>query len=505
MSEIKAGKSKLEADVTVIGSGGGLAAAVTAAEAGSRVILLEKENILGGYTRQANAMLACESIVQKRQGINITAAECLRILMQWGHGRRADPRIARAFFNQTAETIEWLEAKGIVFELMETRGGTPRVVHQPIGNGSAVQKALIKSSQQLGIETLLFTSGKKILLENKGQVTGVNAVNVKTGEEYRIATKAAIIATGGFGDNPELLKKMCPDYYDGMYVDVWPHHEAHSGDGIYMAQEIGAEIAETVPNYHMAPYFHPYMYPFQSLAAMAMNRFAIMVNKQGHRFTDEAGSLGSNGNAFFRQKDKVCYTLFDDAIRKDMEEGVSPMGRGHRHAHGDKTLIATGDFPGLADDLKKEAKKTGNVKISDSWDEIAAFIGCDPKTLQAEIDEYNSFCEKGFDEIFTKDKEHLKALRQPPFYAMQCGARVGETLGGIKVSERMEILDTEGSVITGVYAAGVIADGFVSEDYNMMQLGGTAMGFAVNSGRIAGRNAAKFTSSLKKQPIKGTV
>jgi len=486
----------LQADIVIIGSGGGLAAAVTAAEAGARVILLEKENILGGYTRQANSLLACESPVQKRMGINVTVADCLRALMQWGHGRRVDPRIVHAFFSKTAETIAWLESKGVVFELMETHG-TLQVTHQPIGNGAAVQKALIKARDKLHIETLFFTSGKKILLGTKDQVNAVEAVNVKTGGKYRITTKAVVIATGGFGDNRELLKKMCPDYYDDMYLDVWPHHEAHSGDGIYMAQEIGAEIADSVPNYHMAPYFHPYMYPFQNLAAMAMHRFAILVNKQGRRFTDETGTLGLNNNAFFRQKDKVCYTLFDDSVRADVEEGGSSSEHGRRHAFGDKTFIATGKYPGLADDLKKEVKKSGRVKMADSWSEIADWIGCNPEVLQQEIEEYNLFCANGCDAIFTKEKSSLKPLNQPPFYAMQCGARVGETLGGIKVNERMEIINTQGHIIKGAYVAGVIADGFQSEDYNHSDLAGSAMGFAVNTGRIAGENAAKYCKGTK--------
>jgi fumarate reductase flavoprotein subunit len=482
----------LQSDIVVIGSGGGLAAAVTAAEAGAKVILLEKENILGGYTRQANALMACESPLQKRNNVTVTAADCLRTMMQWARCRRVDPRVVHAYFKQTGETIEWLEAKGVEFELITPPDGYP-TVHMPNGMGAAVQKALIKSAEELGIETYLRTSGQKILLDDKGRVSTVLTVN-NDGEEFRIATRAAVIATGGFGDNKELLKKYCPDYYDGMYVDVWPHHEAHSGDGMYMAEAIGAAMAESVPNYHMAPYFHPYMYPFQGIAVMGGSRSGIWVNQRGRRYTDEGGSFGANNNAFFRQPGKVSYTLFDDAIRKDVEEGHSPMmmGRGNRHAKDDGTFIATGDFPGLADDLKKEAEKTGRIKIADSWDEIATWIGCNPETLKAEIAEYNSFCDKGCDETFTKEKEHLKPLRQPPFYAMRCDARVGETLGGIIVSDRMEVLDKEANVIPGAYVAGVLADGFEPEDYNHGVLGGSAMGFAVNSGRIAGRNAAKF-------------
>ncbi len=484
---------KLKADIVVMGSGGGLAAAVIAAEAGASVILLEKEGTLGGYTRQANGLMACESPVQKRQNITITKDEVFRRFMNWAHCRRVEPRVVRAFINETGDTIRWLEEKGVEFELMTPPTGLP-LVHLPVGMGAAVQKALIKKAKELGVNIFLHTSGKKILRGVKGNATGV--VAVKDGEEFQITAKAVIIATGGFGENRELLKKYCPDYYDDMPTDLWPHRSAHSGDGLLMAEEIEAAIADSVPNYHMGPYYPGYMYPWQSLAAMVMNPCAIWMNKRGRRFIDEGGSLGTgvNGNAILLQPDKATYTVFDDEIRKIVEEGRPGLTAApQRHAkRGGGTMISQGAYPGLKEELQKEANKTGGLKIADSWDELAEWIGADPKVLKAEIDEYNSFCDKGHDEIFTKDKKYLAPLRKPPYYAMRCYARVGETLGGIKVNEHMEVLDTQGKIIPGVYAAGVIADGFEPEDYNR-EIPGCAMGFAVNSGCIAGKSAAKFT------------
>jgi fumarate reductase flavoprotein subunit len=489
----KISKKNLQADIVVMGSGGGLAAAVTAAEAGARVILLEKEGTPGGYTRQANGLMACESPVQKRQNITITRDEVFRRFMNWAHCRRVNPRVVRAFINKTGDTIQWLEKKGVEFELMTPPGGLP-IVHMPVGRGAAVQKALLKKAKDLGVNILLRTSGKKIIRGAKGNVTGV--VAVKDREEFQIKTKSVIIATGGFGDNRELLKKYCPDYYDGMPIDYWPHHSAHSGDGLLMAEEIGAAIADSVPNYHIGPYYPPCLYPWQSLAAMAMNPCTIWVNKRGRRFIDEAGSLGTgvSGNAILLQPDKVMYTVFDDEIRKIVEEGRPGLtAPPQKHAkRGGGTMISNGTHPGLKEELQKETRK-GGVKISDSWDEIAKWIGADPKALKAEIDEYNSYCDKGHDDIFTKEKKYLQPLRKAPYYAMKCYARVGETLGGIKVNERMEVLDKKENTIPGVYAAGVIADGFEPEDYNR-EIPGCAMGFAVNSGRIAGESAARFIS-----------
>jgi fumarate reductase flavoprotein subunit len=153
-------------------------------------------------------------------------------------------------------------------------------------------------------------------------------------------------------------------------------------------------------------------------------------------------------------------------------------------------VVTKKGFPGLKEELRKQTGLEG-TKIADSWEEIARWIGAKPEVLKAEIEEYNSCCEKGSDVIFAKDPKYLRPLRRPPYYAMRCYARVGETLGGIKVNEHMKILNSQDEVIPGAYVAGVLADGIQGQTY-CNDVGGSAMGFAVNSGRIAGEHAAKF-------------
>jgi fumarate reductase flavoprotein subunit len=464
----------LQADVVVMGSGGGLISAVTAAEAGASVILLEKENILGGYTRQANGFFICENQAQKDA--------MFKRIASWDHWTRVDPRIVRAYVNKSEDTVRWLEKEGVEFANM---GGAPNSEDKPagrvlVGRGNGMQKVLIKKAEEVGVKTLLNTSGKKIRRGPKGNVVGVVAVK-KDGEELQIKTRSVIIATGSFGNNRELLKKYCPDYYDGMPLDLWPHREAHSGDGLLMAEAMGAAIADSVPIYHLGPYYPGYMPPYLSLPAMALNRYAMWVNKKGQRFLDEGGfDVWEMGNAILLQPDRIMYSLSDDEMRRNLEE------RGHFRGHSKEDEERVKGFPGLSEDLRKEAD-LGKVKISDSWDEIAGWIGADPEVLKAEIEEYNSYCEQGRDEIFAKDREYLIPLRTPPYYAMRCNVRVGETLGGIKINEHMEVLDTQGKVIPGAYAAGVIADGWASQTTCA-----GAMGFAVYSGRIAGESAAKY-------------
>jgi fumarate reductase flavoprotein subunit len=131
------------------------------------------------------------------------------------------------------------------------------------------------------------------------------------------------------------------------------------------------------------------------------------------------------------------------------------------------------------------------VRIFSSWDEFAEWTGADPGVLKATIDEYNAACDQGHDPIFAKEPKYLLPLRKPPYYAIKWGASFLHTIGGIKINGNMEVLDKQDNPITGLYAAGVDTGGWESETY-CMRLPGHALGFAINSGRIAGENAAGF-------------
>jgi fumarate reductase flavoprotein subunit len=150
-------------------------------------------------------------------------------------------------------------------------------------------------------------------------------------------------------------------------------------------------------------------------------------------------------------------------------------------------------MPGLESELRALVDK-GLIKISHSWDEIAEWIGADPKVLKATIDEYNTACDQGYDPIFVKDRRYLTPLRTAPYYAIKCHADFMNTIGGIKINEHMEVLDKRDNPIPGLYSAGVDTGGWQSDTYCAV-LSGSAFGFAINSGRISGENASKFVSA----------
>ena len=136
------------------------------------------------------------------------------------------------------------------------------------------------------------------------------------------------------------------------------------------------------------------------------------------------------------------------------------------------------------------------IRIADSWEEIAHWMGVDPDILKSTIAEYNIVCEKGYDPVFRKDRRHLVPLQTPPYYAIKMGVDYLDTIGGIKINERMEVLDKKGIPIPGIYAAGIDTGGWVGDTY-CIRTTGTTFAFAINSGRIAGENAVKKISRRK--------
>ncbi len=469
----------LEADVVVIGGGGtGLAAALSAAENGASVVLLEKQAI-GGNSAIAMGILAADSLVQKSQNIVALPDDVVRIALEYSHWK-IDQRLFRTFVNKSADTIQWLEDKGLSFQVAHCYPGQePLTWHLPDGYGAAVVRVLRKECEDRGVRLLTHCPVTKILTGEHGEVTGVLAT--MNGEELRVSAKTAIIATGGYGGNKDLLKKYFPTYNENMECTGIKL----MGDGLPLAMEVGA-ATEGLGNLML----HPHVYPGpKKFYLIVRDPRGLWVSKKGERFTDEGIGLRPPecGSVVNRQPDKCVYVLWDSGI-KDL---VACERRGKHPLQATRGVPAP-ELADLDEDLRVEAEK-GGILISESWGEIARWMGIAREVLNATVDEYNFSCDKGHDEAFAKDRRYLRALRTPPYYAIRCYLAFLTTVGGIKINHHMEVLDTADTPIPGLYAGGDTTGGWESETYNMV-LAGSAFGFAINSGRIAGENAAKLAS-----------
>jgi len=499
MSSKNAGAQKnTEADIVIIGSGGGMAAAAASAEKGAKgILVLEKQGSLGGVTRMAQGFFACESPVQQREQVFLGRDEVFKTYMSWTHWSRLDPRVIRAYVNKSGDTVRWFMDKGVQFELKMHYPNQKRGLHWPLkgkgpeyGGGAELIKVLTGECRELGVNFLTRTGAKRILRNDLGNITGVIAAS--GGREFEIKTGCVIIASGSFSGDIDLLQKYCPDYDEK--VPVGEISQLLTGEGLRMAAEIGAAIAEEIPypshrglDYRVKG--HLGLDKNDMLVHIVTEPYVVKVNKLGRRYVDE--SVFGSEAADALQPDKVTFTLFDDRIRRDMEEKGVHIGKGWGL---NETLVRTG-LPGLEKSLIKwnELGEASVAKIAGSWEEMAKWIGADSEVLKSEIDEYNGYCDRGYDELFAKEWRHLRALRTPPYYGLRSAGGWGETMGGIKVNERMEVLDTRNMPIPGLYACGTIADGWMGPIY-CTECSGTSLGFTINSGRIAGENAAGFVA-----------
>jgi fumarate reductase flavoprotein subunit len=483
----------LKADLVAIGGGGaGLAAAVTAAEQGASAIVLEKRN-LGGSSAMAFGIFAAESPVQRRIMVDCRVEDCFKVAMDFAHWR-INPRIVNAFLKKSGDTVRWLEEKGVEFDCIPFYPNQVPTWHVVRGRGAALIKALEWDCQEMGVPLLTNTPAKKILADGKGNITGVLA-ETQEGEEIVITARSVVIASGGYSGNKELLDKYCQNYPECVRRGG---PMGSTGDGLLMAIELGAAteglgmimMSGPIPQMGGPMFLRVGTPPEIDVNGMfiGLEPRTVWVNKRGRRIADE--TLGyyhyESCNTTARQPEAISYTIFDTNVMQDMIEHGLILGLGVAvGAQGNK-------LTGLDKELQARVDK-GGIMVADCWDEIAEWIGCDPGVLKVTVDEYNTACERGFDSLFFKDRKYLIPLSTQPYYAIKCSVN-GATVGGIKINERMEVVDQQENPIPGLYAAGVDTGGWETETY-CERLAGSAFGFAVNSGRIAAENAVKFLSA----------
>lgn len=477
-------------DIIVIGAGAsGLSAAVTAAEGGAKVLLLEKTGHIGGSSNFAEGMFAVESDIQRRNYINYSRDEAFRAIMNYSHWR-ANPRLVRAFVDESGGTIRWLEKQGV--EFIEPAANMPdglrtwHILKGPLrAMGSTMVKKLTERARGLGVDIKLSAGAEKILKENS-RITGVIADI--GGKPRQISARAVVIGSGGYGNNREWIKK-----YTGFDLgeNIIPIASVDKvGDGIRMAWEVGAaEEGMGVLHFFRVGPMGPGV-PLKGHLECAVAQPDLWVNQRGERFCDEGISFNDTfeGNAIARLKEGRNYTLFDEAAKQQMMENGIDRSVAYKNLPGTRLV----NF----DKELETALQKGNrdVFAAGTIEELAHQLGIDPAVLQATVEEYNRYCETGHDRLFVKDPKYLRPIKTPRFYAIKAYTVFLGSLGGIKVNHNLEVLDNEERVIPGLYAVGTDVGGLYGDSYNFQYSSGSTLGFAVNSGRIAGRSAAKYVS-----------
>ena len=483
---------KLETEFVVIGGGpAGVTAAVAAAEKGVKVVLFEKMGSTGGAAATGMGILAIGTHVQEAQGEVMNVDDAYEMFMEYTHFR-TDGVLVRKYFERSNDTLEWIEDMGVEFEEAAryftksypswhivksddgTRGG---------GQAATMMRRLTERAQALGVEVYLNTPATAVKLDADGKVCGVTAKTADGTVEYDVACSAAIIATGGFGDNVERIKEELGYTYGEDFFGM--RLPGHDGDGIDMAWAVGAGKSDF--NIEMIfDIFRPgSVGRAGSDVALIMKQPNLLVNLQGDRFFNEEHVENTTycGNALAQQKNNQGFMILDESIKNEyVEANTVPFT---------SRVSMVSDFSGFDANLEK-AINSGYTAIvkADTLEELADKMGIDKENLLNTVEAYNEICASGKDPL-GKDAQFLKPIDEGPFYAASYFPSAYGTLGGIKINSDLEVLTEDGAVIPGLYSAGTDSCTVYGDSY-MFLLPGNTMGYSVNTGRFAGENVAAY-------------
>ena len=452
------------------------------------MVVFEKQRSLGGTSNFFQGTFAVESDMQRERYIDYTCDQAFKNTMDYSHWR-ANPRLVRAIVHESGPTISWLQEQGVVFtEATINMPDSPLTYHIVQGRGEAVVKALVDRAKAMGAKVIPGVPVVSLLKEG-GRISGV--IVDDDGEEVEVAAKAVVIASGGFANNKEWIKKHTG--YD-LGVNLMPvGNTGKTGDGLRMAWEVGAaeEGVNTIEMFRVAPVGDEFAMGCNLEQACAQPD--LWVTARGERFCDEAIGFYDTpvGNAQARYKaDGYTFSIFDDSIIERLTTWGLDKGVGMDFPPGTKLTDLHREIQAALDNGSKE------VFVADSLEELAQQIGADPAVLRATVDEYNRYCAQGHDELFAKDRRFLRPLLGPRFYAVRGRAVFLGTMGGIKVNEKLEVVDKKDMPIPGLYAGGFDAGGMYGDSYPIKSSSGLASAFALNSGRIAGRSALQYISTI---------
>lgn len=197
---------KQQYDLIIVGAGlSGLSAAVSARQNGLETLVLEKGRSIGGDGNYVEGAMGVDSYLQKETGVKIDKTKLLQEELAYSHYEANAPHMEQ-FIDASGETIDWLHELGVAFLKVGPQGDSWPTIHTFTGGGHAAVQTLYQKATDLGAEFAMSVSAQQVLMA-AGHVTGLSIMNEATGQSSEVKSKHVLLATGGYVDNPELVKK----------------------------------------------------------------------------------------------------------------------------------------------------------------------------------------------------------------------------------------------------------------------------------------------------------
>ena len=488
-------------DVVVVGAGGaGMTAAITATDAGKKVIVVESQPIAGGNSvRSTGGMNAAKTPYQDKNefaeaaGVEktlATAAEkyadnatitalAATVKSQWdayqanpqgyfdsvelmeldtligGKGKN-NPELVKALAENSAAAIEWLASIGADVKNVGAFGGASvKRIHRPVNAdgkvtavGAYIVPILEKNLQDRNVQFLFDTTANEIIMKD-GKAVGIKATG-KDGNKVTINAKSVVIATGGFGANAEMVEKYKPELKGFATTNA----EGAQGQGIDMATAVGAATVD-MDQIQIHPTVHIEEDGNAHLITEGLRGDgAILVNAEGKRFYDEVSTRDKVSAAIIAQPEKSAWLVVDQSMV-------------------DKSAVIAGYI------------KSGYTVTGATYEELAKAMGVDETTFVSTMNTWNQAVEAKSDAEFNRTS-FANPLTTAPYYAIKITPAVHHTMGGIVINPKAEVLNEKGEAIPGLFAAGEVTGGV----HGANRLGGNAVADFTVFGRIAGQSAA---------------
>ena len=427
--------------VAIVGGGAcGLTAALAARDAGQDVMLFERDAAPGGSTALSSGMIpACGTRLQREAGIDDDTPERMVADIQARARGAVDPDLLNLICRESGPAIDWLtESHGLDLELVagppHPGHGRQRTHAPPSHDGKDLIAGLTVAAQRAGVDIVCGARVTELITDDSdGRRIAGFVVERPGGETERVGCAALVLASSGFGGNPDLVRRHIPAIADGAYFG----HEGNKGEAILWGAELGAELR------HMGAWqgHGAIAVPHGALVSWAlMSGGGILVNRDGDRFADEARGSSDLAPEVVAQPGGFAWAIYDARLHESAMR-----------------------FPDY-----RQLEELGAVRTGDDAADLARACGVPAEDLSAVLAETDL---------------------HPPYCAIRVTGGLLHTQGGLAVDDKARVIDQAGRPFVNLFAGGGAACG-VSGPAHWGYLSGNGLLSAITLGRIAGREAA---------------